>query len=218
MAQLRADGPYIWVTWLAKLVVGENSCEWAGWFRTQHETWSWNQVPDTTDWTTWRMAHTARINEVREDYEAKGYTVFTENQNWFRLRGNSAALGGKPDLIARKGSVGTIIDIKTGEPQSSHGVQVIVYMYAIPRALGQYRGVTFDGKLVYADHEVPIPSSAVDDKFVGNLAQLITRLSSSAPARKVPSRTECGFCNIARLDCPERAAEEVLQGGATEDF
>ena len=218
MAELRANGPYIWVTWLTKLLVGENSCEWAAWFRTQHENWSWNKVPDTTDWTPWRIAHTARINEVREELEAEGYTVFTEGQNWFSLRGNSTALGGKPDLIARKGTVGTIIDIKTGQPSPSRSVQVTTYMYAVPRALGQYRGVTFDGKVIYADHEVPISVSAVDDNFIENLAQLIRRLGSSTPARKVPSRTECGFCNITKLDCPERAAEEVLQQGATEDF
>ena len=29
MAQLRATGPYIWVTWLPRLLSGESSCEWA---------------------------------------------------------------------------------------------------------------------------------------------------------------------------------------------
>ena len=28
MAQLRATGPYIWVTWLPRLLSGEGSCEW----------------------------------------------------------------------------------------------------------------------------------------------------------------------------------------------
>ena len=41
---LRQDGPYIWVTWLTKLLVGENSCEWSAWFRAQHEGWSWEQA------------------------------------------------------------------------------------------------------------------------------------------------------------------------------
>ena len=34
MALLRAGGPYIWVTWLTKLLSDENSCEWAAWFRS----------------------------------------------------------------------------------------------------------------------------------------------------------------------------------------
>ena len=141
-----------------------------------------------------------------------------EGQNSFVLRGKSAALGGKPDLIAWKGSVGTVIDIKTGQPSPSHSVQVMIYMYAIPRALRQYRGITFNGKVVYADHEVAIPASAVDDNFVGNLSQLILRLASTSPARRIPSRMECGFCNITSADCSDRAAEDILEEGATEDF
>ena len=218
MAELRANGPYIWVTWLTKLLVGENSCEWAAWFRAQHEGWSWEKVPSTFDMAGWQMKHTAGINEVRHEWEEKGFAVFTENQNSFVLRGRSAALGGKPDLIARKGDVGTVIDIKTSQPSPSHSVQVMLYMYAIPRSLGQYRGITFDGKIVYTDHEVDIPASAVDEKFVENLSLLIRRLSSPTPARKVPSRMECGFCNITSGDCPERAADNTIEEGATEDF
>ena len=94
----------------------------------------------------------------------------------------------------------------------------MIYMYAIPRALRQYRGITFNGKVVYTDYEVEIPASAVGDNFVGNLSQLILRLASTTPARRVPSRMECGFCNITSADCPDRAAEDILEEGATEDF
>ena len=96
--------------------------------------------------------------------------------------------------------------------------QVMIYMYAIPRALRQYRGITFNGKVVYADHEVANPASAVDDNFVGNLSKLILRLASTSPARRVPSRMECGFCNITSADCSDRAAGDILEEGATEDF
>ncbi len=33
------DGNFVWVTWLAKLMVGEVNCEWAPWFRTRYEKW-----------------------------------------------------------------------------------------------------------------------------------------------------------------------------------
>ena len=91
--------PYIWVTWLTKLLVGENSCEWAAWFRSRHETWSYDKVPSTFDATTWQLNHTALLNRIRDQLETQGKTVFTENQNFFNLRGNVATLGGKPDLI-----------------------------------------------------------------------------------------------------------------------
>ena len=29
---------------------------------------------------------------------------------------------------------------------------------------------------------------------------------------------ECGFCNVTSADCSDRAAEDILEEGATEDF
>lgn len=210
--------PYVWVTWLTKLLVGENSCEWAAWFRARHETWSYEKIPGTFDATNWQLNHTALLNRIRGQLEGQGQTVFTENQNSFHLRGNVATLGGKPDLIAVSGNQGTIYDAKTGRPSPSHHIQVMVYMYAVPRALGQYKGVTFDGKVVYEDQEVPIPAAAVGEPFIDNLSQLIRRVSSSLPARKVPSPLECGFCNLTKADCPEREAGDTVLGGETNDF
>ena len=210
--------PYIWVTWLTKLLVGENSCEWAAWFRSHHETWSYEKVPSTFDATTWQLNHTALSNRIRGQLETQGKTVFMENQNFFNLRGNVATLGGKPDLISVSGDSGTIYDAKTGKPSPSHHIQVMVYMYAVPRALGQYKGVTFDGKVVYENEEIAIPAAAAGEPFIDNLSQLIRRVASSTPARKVPSQMECGFCNLTTADCPERAASDMMQEGETSDF
>ena len=218
MAELRSNGPYIWVTWLPRLLVGEDSCEWASWFKARYEGWSWDRIPSTFNLTEWQMNHTSRVNEVRDALEEKGLTVFTENQNGFVLRGRSAALGGRPDLITRSGPRGTILDIKKAQPSAAHDVQVMIYMYGIPRALPQYQGVVFDGRVVYDDHEVEIAAAAIDDKFVDNLARLIGRISSSTPARKVPSVRECNRCPIPHAECPEREAESTVYEAETEDF
>lgn len=217
MPERRAN-PYVWVTWLTKLLVGENSCEWAAWFRANHEGYSYEKVPSTFDATGWQLNHTALINRLREQLESDGKTVFTENQNSFALRGSSATLGGKPDLIAIDGATGTIYDAKTGRPSPSHHIQVMAYMYAVPKVLRQFKGVEFDGKVVYTDHEVSIPAEAVNDRFVGNLGDLVKRIASAVPARKVPSAIECGFCNITKADCPDRAAGDVIEEGETGDF
>jgi hypothetical protein len=82
----------------------------------------------------------------------------------------------------------------------------MIYMCAVP------------GKLVYSDHEVHFPSSAVDDTFINNLSSLIQRIGSSTSVRKVPSAMECEFCNITGADCPERAAGEEKVEGETIDF
>ena len=84
MAQPRATGPYIWVTWLPRLLSGESSCEWAAWFKAQHEGSSWTRAPSDFDQAGWLMDHTALLNEQREVWEKKqGCSVLTEAQNSF---------------------------------------------------------------------------------------------------------------------------------------
>ena len=164
------------------------------------------------------MAHTAMVNETRERWESLDHKVFTERQNGFSLRGNAGTLGGRPDLIARTGDSGTVIDVKTGKPGPSHIVQVMLYMYAVPIAMGRHRGAVFGGQVVYTDHVVDVPASAVDDQFVARLSQLIGRLASDAPARRVPSPGECRFCPITVADCPEREDASGSEEGVTSDF
>ena len=62
----REGWPYIWMTWLTRLQVGENSCEWAVWFRAQHEGWSWTKVPNGFDQMSWQVTHIVRVNETRQ--------------------------------------------------------------------------------------------------------------------------------------------------------
>ena len=87
-------------------------------------------------------------------------------------------------------------------------------MYAIPLALRQYRGMTLRGR----DHEVPIPTDAVNETFKTNLVELIRRLSDTAPSRRVASAMECGFCDITGTDCPERVETNQTGDGETADF
>jgi hypothetical protein len=215
---IKRDSPYIWVTWLTKLLVGENSCEWAAWFKANHEGRSWTKVPSNFDASEWQLNHTDLLNGIREEMEHDGKVVFTEAQNAFSLKGHTATLGGKPDLITVSGDHGTIVDAKTGQPSPSHHIQVLLYMYAIPRALGQYKGVIFDGIVVYPDHAVHVPHAGLDAQFVEHMSNLIKRLAAQHPARKVPSKMECGFCNITVSDCPERVDIIDSIQGETEDF
>ena len=210
------ESPYLWTTWLARLLTGEASCEWATWFRANYQDWA--RPPSDFDSARWMLEHTALVNRARESREQLGYTVYTENQNSFRLKGKVATLAGKPDLIAVKGQDAVIIDAKTGRPSPHHSVQVLTYMYAVPRALDRYRGMEFRGHVIYPDGNVQIPVSGVDRKFVERLGSLIRRLADETPARKVPSASECRWCDITAADCPERAEEMGATEGTTEDF
>ena len=133
------SGPYLWVTWLSKLLVGDFSCEWAAWFKAHYK--NYERMPSDFDVTVWQMNHTALLNDVRDMLEAEGRRVFMESQNYFNLRGSSGTvLGGKPDLVAvDDDGRAEIIDIKTGQPRASDNVQVMIYMYALPH-IPQFRG------------------------------------------------------------------------------
>ena len=102
MAELRKTGPYIWVTWLTKLLVGESSCEWAGWHRAHHIAGP-RRTSVSLEQSGWLLDHTAAVQDCRAILEDERYDVTTENQNSFVLRGRTAALGGKPDLVGLKG-------------------------------------------------------------------------------------------------------------------
>ena len=70
--------------------------------------------------------------------------------------------------------------------------------------------------MVYPDHVVDIPASAVDHEFIGNMAKMICRVRAAEPARRVPSLTECRFCDISSADCPDRVEHEGLDEGEGE--
>ena len=127
------ESPYIGATWLARLIAGEAHCEWAGWFRAHYRDWT--KSPSAFDQTRWMLDHTALVSQARESREALGYEVRTENQNSFVLRGATATLAEKPDLIAIKGNDAAVIDAKTRKPSPHHAVQVMIYQYSVPRAL-----------------------------------------------------------------------------------
>ena len=207
------EHPYIWATWIARLLAGETHCEWAAWFRANYQDWA--KPPSDFTSTQWMLDHTALVNQSRESREKLGYAVYTEDQNSFRLRGKLATLAEKPDLIAVKGNDAVIIDAKTGKPSPHHSGQVLIYMYAMPRALERYRGTEFRGHVVYPGGNVQIPASGVDGKFVDRLVTLIRRLADETPARRILSASECRFCDITAADCADRIEDELRQEGTT---
>ena len=216
MSQPR-EHPYIWATWLAKLLAGETRCQWAGWFRAHYQDWT--KPPSDFDSAQWMLDHTALLNRERESRESLGYTGCVENQNSFRLRSRYATLTGKPDLITVKNADAVIIDAKTGRTSPLHAVQLMIYQYAIPKALEEYWGMESRGHVAYPESNVGIPASRIDRQFVDNLGALIRRLAVDTPARRVPSLAECRFCDITAADCPERVeTRQQVEPGTTDDF
>ena len=201
---------------LAKLLTGENSCEWADWFRAHHQNWT--KPPSDFDTTTWTLKHTALVNKERDSLEKIGYEVTTENQNLFRLHGTTATIAGKPDLIGEKHHELLISDAKTGKPSPSHGAQLRIYQYAVPKVLPQFQGKQARGQVRYPSSYTGSPASAVTPEFIGNMGALIRRLAADEPARRVPSPQECRYCDISSADCPARLEANPATEASTTDF
>ena len=116
-------------------------------------------------------------------------------------------VGGTPDIIAvHPDRTVAIYDAKTGRESASHIVQVQLYMYLLPKAqIERWRGVKFAGVVVYADgSERRISADSVDDAFVSRLTEFMRKMTSDMPPRRVPSMTECGWCELTSADCPDR--------------
>ena len=213
----RREHPYIWATWLPRLLTGENSCEWAIWFKAHYAQWT-RQRSDF-DQTEWLMRHTALLNQQRQEWLDRGRNVQVEGQNAFRLRGRTATLAGRPDLVVLDDHDATIIDVKTGQERPWHRVQIMIYQYALPLALPQCRNVRIGGEVIYPTHTVRVPRGALPGQFIDELASLVRRLASDTPPQVVPSHAECRFCDITAADCPERVdVDSTVEAATTDDF
>ena len=210
--------PYIWTTWLTKLLTGESSCEWAAWFKAHHQ--GYEKQPSDSNLAQWQIEHTALLAETRHKFLGSGYTVHVEAQNAFRLHGRSAVLAGQPDLIIESNSDNIlVIDVKTGAERASHIAQVMVYMYALPRALDQYKGARIAGEIHYPNRIQRVPRGGLDQGFMHRFITLIHRVAAPEPPQRAPSAAECRFCDITIADCPERVDQGAPpSGGSTDDF
>ncbi|MYC29403.1 MAG: Dna2/Cas4 domain-containing protein [Chloroflexi bacterium] len=220
MALLRSAGPYVWVSWINKLLVGEAACEWGAWFKAQHEGHSWEKVPSDFDQVQWLLKHVELLEQTRMYYERQGYMVTLDSQNSFVLRGHTATLAGKPDLVATRDNEVVVVDVKVGQTNPANTAQVMLYLYALPRAFKtRFEGTIMSGQVVYPEGPVEVPGEAVDESFVSAVGTLMRRLGNSLPPRKVPSWAECRYCSIGPRDCLSRVeAEETPMTGITEDF
>ena len=155
------------------------------------------------------LTHTSLLNEKKSQWEARRQHVYVEGQNSFRLRGQSATLAGRPDLIVVRSNDALIIDIKAGREQPAHFVQIMIYMYALPRALPQYQHAKLAGEVVYPTRTTRVPMGSLHTQFKTDLGDLIRRIAADSPAARVPSEHECRFCDISALDCAERVDSDA---------
>jgi PD-(D/E)XK nuclease superfamily len=202
MAERRRT-PYVWVTWLSKVMAGENACLWSSWFRSHYQNYS--KLPATLDLVQWNIEHTRLLTNTRESLLHRGAVLRVEGQNCFQYHHRSGAvLAGKPDVVAVEDTMVTVIDCKTGRPKTSDRVQVMLYMFVLPYCFPELSLYSLQGKVVYTHEQVEIAAVHVDNRFGENVDYFLNRLVSDVPPAPAPSKSECRFCDITGADCPTR--------------
>lgn len=209
--------PYVWATWITKLLAGEASCVWSAWFRSHHHATKIDR-PGDFDFDLWQIEHTALVRRMAAQFEGDGYAVTVEHQNQFTLAGKSGTLAGRPDVVAIRGSEGWVIDTKTGQPRGSDRIQVMLYAWALPRANPAFAGVKFRGRVEYKCRFGIIEAEEVDTAFAVRVADLMREVCGPDPPRKSPSFKECRYCPLTPDDCLDRVEKEVVYAGVTEEF
>lgn len=213
MATKRVGKPYLYVTWLAKLLGGQQ-CTWSAWFKA-HFKYDKHEE-QAMDLVKWNRDHTALMARRRKQLESDGWTVTSEEQNAFKLEGAAAIVAGKPDLVATKDDQVLVVDGKTGRQRESDIWQVLFYLYALPKSRPDLVGA-LTGEVEYKNGDViTLTPDALEGERMQALLDLIKVVSSDTAPSRVPSRQECRACNIGPKDCPQRVQAE--QATAVGDF
>ncbi len=196
MAHPRSS-PYLYATWLAKVMAGQVTCQWQYWFQVHNKLMQ--RQPDSYDLVGWRIDHARMVNELRLSIKARGETPRLAYH--FKLEiPDKATLGGEADCIVANRNQVTVYDCKTGQPRASDQVQVMIYMHALAQEPA-FRSKAFQGAVLYKDGPVAIPR--LPETFVTNFCYFVDLLASKTPPHK-SSGSDCKFCAITSDDCDER--------------
>jgi hypothetical protein len=194
--------PYVWVTWVSRLLAGDAHCAWAPWFRAHH---TYDRRPGDFDTAKWASEHAAMVREQVEALRQASYAVSLEAQNAFSLQGQlGVTLGGRPDILAWRDGEALIVECKTGQQRHADTIQVMIYMLVLPHAKPFWRGRTLTGRVQYQSGPVPVPAEALDSGFRTRFRDTMAQVGGDTVPARVPSFYECRFCDIAKTDCPDR--------------
>lgn len=203
------QAPYVWTTWITRLIAGEVHCEWAAWFRTHH---IYDKLPNDFDLAKWAAEHSAMVRARAAGLRAAGYSVFVEEQNAFRLRGQlGVTLAGKPDIVALRDDAVQIVECKTGLSRNADQIQALVYLLILPYVRPAWKHKVWSGSVQYRDTVVNVSATAVDTPFKTLFRCTMAQVGGVTPLQRSPSYAECCLCDISRHDCPQRIDSPPLE-------
>lgn len=196
------DGkPYVWVTWLAKLLGGEQ-CVWKVWFMAHHRHAKLAER-DGLQLAEWNRDHSQLMREQKLLLEAEGWQCQTEHE--FKLEGKTAIIAGKEDLVATMPGNILVVDGKTGRRRDADFWQVLIYLYArLHQPTKHDERIKLSGLVVYKQPPSVDVRIADVDRREAELLQVIQQIASPTAPSRNPSRHECDRCSIRVEDCPQR--------------
>ena len=217
MAEKRQGKPYVWVTWITKLLGGQQQCTWASWFKARFK---YEKLEEGSfDSAAWSARHAELVRRRAAELADDGWAVTLENENGFKLEGTSGVLSGKPDIVARRDAAVRVIDCKTGRQQDADWWQVLIYLFALPIVRKDLitAGAQLEGEVCYQSGPLPVTTEELAERR-HDLIRQIKEVTGSGEPRKTPSVSECRYCNIGPADCEARVSEEPEKEGSTDEF
>jgi len=200
--------PYLYVTWITKLLSGEAQCWGAAWHKAHY---LYEKVPDAPDraefFRKYNLKHDAIVDRRAEELRAEGWTVRVEDANKFTVSGGAGDVGGKPDIVALRGDDGALVsDAKSGKPRHSDAWQVRLYQFLLPmdwlRRVHPVRGEV--ERTETREHVV------LEEGHVEQILDAVKRVLGPEPQPYSPSPGDCQYCDVK--NCPERY-EPPKEGG-----
>lgn len=228
------DKSYVFVTWITKLISGEDRCWWKAWYKAHFayvkradalcESCAKKDGSPCADpkgcrssfFREYQEKHDRITTKRVEFHRSRGAVLKVEKDGQFKVRGkNGAILSGIPDLVALyPNNVVRVEDAKAGKRRDSDRWQVKVYQWALPLSWLRNVAAKIAGAVAYTDGVVEVGAlTTADAEKIGTALRIVT--GSESPSAE-PSRMECQFCDVA--DCPSRYVDESTEGDASDYF
>ena len=209
----RYDQPIIRVAYLNKLIAGSVTCEHSGWFRSQFYGFEKHPKPIPFDFAGWKIEHEELLDTVYPELKKRFPRISRDaNRNQFDLIGTQsrAILRVQPHLIGASATEVVIADVRTGKPQEEHVIQILIYMWALPKIeklKSFFDGRKMSGEIHYKSGVIVTVDWERDGTqgFQERLVYLLQAFGKvDQPCEKTPAKFDCNDCPIAACDCSDR--------------